>query len=255
LFKTLQLRWGFILSRFLILATLAISLGFNRYLFSLATEYHRQIRELRRDPYGLEIPMIEAPPLAAGQKRILFFGDSRAQDWPPPDGFQNFQFVNRAMGGQTSIQVLGRFEPHVVPLRPDLLILQVGINDLTSIPVFPQDKDRLIADCLANIQHVVDQAADMGTTVILTTIFPVAEPPLERRLFSWSDDISTSIVAVNERLRTMSSAEVLVLDAYAVLVGDQGLIRPEYAADTLHLNWEGYAALNRELSNLFKELE
>jgi lysophospholipase L1-like esterase len=41
---------------------------------------------------------------------------------------------------------------------------------------------------------------------------------------------------------------VVVLDAYALLVGDDGLTRPEYAADTLHVNASGYAVLNEALN-------
>lgn len=254
MFKRLRAQWWFILSRFIVLTALAVSLAYNAYLFVLTREYYRQIRELRRDPYGLGLPIMEASDLRPGQERVVFFGDSRIQDWPPPEGFRDFQFVNRGIGGQTSIQVLGRFAPQIAPLRPDIVILQVGINDLTSIAVFPQEKDRILADCLANIEQIVQGATDTGATVILTTIFPVSGPPLERRLFSWSDDVTPSIQLMNDSLRRMTGEQVVILDTYAVLVGDHGLMRPEYAADTLHLNAEGYAALNRELSKVLEKI-
>jgi lysophospholipase L1-like esterase len=47
---------------------------------------------------------------------------------------KGFSFVNRGINTQTSAQVLGRFDKHVVPLHPNIVIVQVGINDLKTIP-------------------------------------------------------------------------------------------------------------------------
>jgi len=65
---------------------------------------------------------------------VVFFGDSRAYDWPAPSGLEGLEFVNRGIGNQTTAQVLGRFEAHIAPLHPQVVVLQVGINDLKLIP-------------------------------------------------------------------------------------------------------------------------
>ena len=54
--------------------------------------------------------------------------------------------------------------------------------------------DSIITNCRKNIKRIVDESKDLGATVILTTIFPVGEAPIQRQPF-WSDDIR---LAVNE---------------------------------------------------------
>ncbi len=53
-------------------------------------------------------------------------------------------FVNRGIGNQTTAQVLGHFHAHVAPLHPQTIILQVGINDLKTIPLFPEQAETII---------------------------------------------------------------------------------------------------------------
>ena len=88
-------------------------------------------------------------------------------------------------------QLAGRFAAHIAPLRPDYILLQVGINDLKTIPIFPDRRPVIIANCLANIRAILQQSTDLGATVILTTNFPVSEASFERRLFFWSDDVGS----------------------------------------------------------------
>jgi lysophospholipase L1-like esterase len=79
----------------------------------------------------------------------------------------------------------------------------------------------------------------------VTTIFPIGDFPLERKMF-WSPAIATAIDEVNAYLRSLAAPDVIVFDAYAIL-SNNGQLRAEYAQDELHLNADGYAALNREL--------
>jgi lysophospholipase L1-like esterase len=62
---------------------------------------------------------------------VLFYSDSRAADWPPPD-LPDLLFVNRGVPGQTSTEALRRWTTYGAPLRPDIVVLQVGVNDLTT---------------------------------------------------------------------------------------------------------------------------
>ncbi len=244
---------GYALPAVTILLLLALigSLAVNRYLFMTAKEYYTQMNEVRLDPLGLSQYPPQTLEAVEGLQRVVFFGDSRAQNWPSPH-ISGYEFVNRGIGAQTSTQIAGRFEAHVVPLKPDILIVQMGINDLKTIPLFPDQRDNIIANCLTNIHKIIDEATAIGARVIVTTVFPVGEPSLERRLFAWSDEIAESVGEVNDSLRAIASDNVLVLDAFVLLVGETGLINPDYALDALHLNSQGYAKLNIALTELLK---
>jgi lysophospholipase L1-like esterase len=231
---------------------LAASLALNSYLFSQSTIYYRQLNETRLDPLNLNTYPPQAN-LEPGRPLALFYGDSRAASWPAPATNRAITFLNRGIGAQTSAQVALRFAAHVQPVRPDILILQVGVNDLKTIPLFPARKAEIIAACRDNIRRIVADANNLGATVILTTIFPVGRVPLERQVF-WSDEVAASIAAVNSDLRALGGDKVILFDAYTVLADGDGLLRAEYTLDTLHLNDRGYAALNQALAPLLNQL-
>ncbi|MEA3397944.1 MAG: hypothetical protein U9R05_10825 [Chloroflexota bacterium] len=85
--------------------------------------------------------------------------------------------------------------------------------------------------------------------MILSTVFPVGEAPLERRPF-WSDEVALAVNEVNDYLYTLASERVMVFDAFSVLADEGGELRREYRQDELHLNGAGYEVLNRELERM-----
>lgn len=238
----------------LLVAGLLLAIGLSLVIFSQARQYYLQLNATRLDPLGLTYYPSSPKEQPAGNRLVVvFLGDSRAASWPAPVDLPQFEFINRGIGAQTSAQVLHRFEAHIEPLKPDIVIIQVGINDLKTIPLFPQQKERIIADCQANIQEIVNRSVKTGATVILTTVFPVARVPLERRLF-WSPEVASAVVQVNNFLYTLESEDVIIFDTYSLLTAQNGVLHDKYAHDLLHLNPVGYEALNQELSPLLQSL-
>ncbi|MBP7692362.1 MAG: hypothetical protein KA764_10615 [Anaerolineales bacterium] len=202
----------------------------------------------RLDPLGLNTyPALEG---ASAAPVIVFFGDSRAADWPAP-ALAHGTVINRGIGAQTTAQVLGRFQAHVAPLKPQVVVIQAGINDLKTIPLFPEQKAAIIQACQDNLRQIVALALNTGARVVVTTIFPLGALPLERRLF-WSDDVAAAIAEVNAYLATLAGERVTVLDTGAVLVNSEGSVDPQYSRDFLHLNPAGYAALNQAIAGLIE---
>jgi len=218
-----------------LLVLLLASLALNYLLFARGRQYYLALNALRLDPADLSHYAAESKQQAEGrsnQATIVFFGDSRAANWPAPAGLDEFIFINRGIGGQTSTQVAQRVERHLTPLQPQIVILQTGINDLKTIPLFPAQKETIIANCKANIRQTTAQLQQMGATVIVTTIFPVGKVPLERRLF-WSDDVAAAVNDVNGFIRTLTGDRVIIFDAYLILADDKGMMRSEYSEDEL----------------------
>lgn len=135
-------RWGFIVSSALVF-TLAVSitLGAIFYFYLQMRLYYRDLNQTRLDPLGLSLypTSLTSKPLE-GLPLILFYGDSRAELWPVPVEVDEYQFINRSISGQTSAQISLRFDSHVRPLAPEILLLHVGINDLKTIGLFPTKK-------------------------------------------------------------------------------------------------------------------
>jgi len=184
--------------------------------------------------------------------RVVFYGDSRAGSWPGID-HDDYEFINRGIGGETSFQVLQRFDQHIRPLQPQIIICQVGINDLTTIPLCPDQKENVILKLQANIKEIVEKSIAQGSTMILTTIFPIGEVPVELKLF-WSDDVGFAINEVNEFISSLASENVVIFDTYSLLVGRNRVIKHEYSEDLLHLNEAGYELLNDEIGKIMMNL-
>lgn len=238
------------LSPWLLGLLLAGSLVTNLLLARWARDYYLALNRVNLDPVGLGYyANTELNAKSTERKRILFYGDSRAFAWPVPDAFAAYEVINRGVGGQTTAQILARFEQDVLQLEPDVVVIQAGINDLKTVGLFHEQRAEIIANCQSNIAAMVQRSQSMNAVVLLTTIFPTAQPSLVRRPF-WSDDIAVAVEEVNAYLRSLAGEQVMIFDSWAVLAGSNNTIQPQYGHDLLHLNDRGYAALNRQLESL-----
>src|SRR5262245_28041092 len=70
---------------------------------------------------------------AAGERRVVFFGDSITDNWSKA-GYGGFfpgrPYVNRGISGQTTSQMLVRFRPDVIALKPRAVVILAGTNDV-----------------------------------------------------------------------------------------------------------------------------
>lgn len=232
---------------------LVASLVANGVLYRQARASYRELNDVRLDPYGLKHVFYDPPRTTQSDVPVLvFFGDSRAEQWRAPMEAR-FRFLNRGIGGQSSEQVRGRFDLHVKPLKPRVLVVQAGINDLKSVALFPERRDAIVASCKANLRDIVARATGEGSIVIITTIFPTG-PVSPARRTQWSPEIDRAVEEVNADVRMLASDKVRVLDAYSIL-GTNGHVPGELAVDTLHVNDKAYAKLNAELAKVLEGMD
>lgn len=239
-----------------VLVALLCSLAVNVSLLRKSRSYARLFHAARLDPLALNLYPTETQqvdPMNTQQTRVVLFGDSRAVQWRAPASNHQFLFINRGADGQTSSQALIRFDYHIPPVKPDVLVIQVGVNDLSAIPLFPSQQEEIIAECKENIAKIVTKARALGATVVLTTIFPPGPLPFELRTFS-SVDVAAAVADVNTFIGSLAGEGVVIFDAAALLADEQGLIREEYSLDFLHINAAGYAVLNEHLMRLLATL-
>lgn len=229
---------------------LAASIAANLWLYQRADGYYRELNALRLDPIGAEVFTHDGA--APDDFTVVLLGDSRIADWPAPE-LPGARVINRGIGAQTSAQVLARYPLHVAPLQPDVVVVQVGVNDLKAIPIFPEQAAAIAARCGANLRAIVAAARAQGATVVLSTVFPPGELPAIRRAY-WSPAADAAIRALNDDIRAQADDGVVIFDAAALLAGDGAAVRPAYQRDFLHLTPEGYAALNQALAPLLAGL-
>ncbi|GBO51811.1 hypothetical protein APA_2682 [Pseudanabaena sp. lw0831] len=223
-------------------------LGLNFWLLDNRSQQHVITESLGLDPYELKTyptnPNLSNRDLS--KPLVVFFGDSRAVAWPAIANIP-FEFINRGINGQTTDQVLGRLSTHVASLSPQIVVVQVGVNDLRDFAAFPNESRNVINNCKQNIQKIVDRLTqELKATVILTTIFPTSELSQSLRA-NWSEEADRAIIEINQFIKSLKSDRVIILDAATLLADERGKVRPIYSRDILHLNSQGYTMLNDEL--------
>jgi acyl-CoA thioesterase I len=176
------------------------------------------------------------PPVAAGEKRVVFYGDSITDAWAQhPDWFfPGKPYVGRGISGQTTPQMLVRFQQDVVHLKPAAVVILAGTNDIAGNtgPSTPE----MIED---NFESMVEIAKTNNIKVVLASILPADH-------YSWKPGVEPAeqIRAMNQRLKALAAREGLVyLDYYTTMVNEHGGLDPELAKDGVHPTEKGYAIM------------
>jgi hypothetical protein len=76
----------------------------------------------------------QLPPPAPGEDRVVFMGDSITQGWRLDTSFPNKPYINRGISGQTSPQMVLRFRQDVIDLKPKVVVILAGTNDVPATP-------------------------------------------------------------------------------------------------------------------------
>lgn len=208
----------------LVLAVLTGSIALNFFLGRTSLRYYWLLNQTTLDPFGL-LKVSSDPINPTARQRIVMLGDSRASAWPQPPGMDSAEFINRGISGQTTVQVLGRFQQHVADLESDVVLIQAGINNLKTIPLFPDRKAEIIEQCEANIQELTSRSLDTGAKVVVTTIIPAGRVPLLRIPF-WPNEVDQALESCNASIITLASDRVMVFDTSAIVTAGNGRVRP-----------------------------
>jgi lysophospholipase L1-like esterase len=174
--------------------------------------------------------------LPSERRRVAFIGDSITQGWRDfhPAFFADNGLLGRGIGGQVTAQVLARFWPDVVALKPAAVHILAGVNDIAQ-NAGPYDP----AATQANLKAMTVLAQASGIAVILATVTPVAE-------FPWKPGLgpTAKVATLNAWLRAYATERGAVLADYTRALDDgAGGMKPGLAYDGVHPTREGYAAM------------
>lgn len=179
-----------------------------------------------------------APP-AKGESRVVFMGDSITDGWKLNEYFPGLPYVNRGISGQTTPQMLLRFRPDVIDLKPKAVVILAGTNDISSYPG-PTN----ITTIESNLTSMVDLAHANGINVVLATVMPVSD---YNKNAAGVPTIRTvqrppaQIAELNAWIKKFCAERGLVfLDYFTVMADDKGLLKADIAGDGLHPNAKGY---------------
>ena len=168
-------------------------------------------------------------------RRVVFIGDSITEGWANQRFIaDNPHFVGRGISSQTAPQMLVRFRFDVVALKPAVVHIMAGTNDVARNSG-PETDDEI----LGYIVSMVDLAHAKGIKVIIASIPPTVDFPWRRGLGP-----APTITALNVRLKAYAASHrCIYADYWSVLADARGGMKPQYSGDGVHPNAAGYEAM------------
>lgn len=174
--------------------------------------------------------------LAGPAPKAVFMGDSITEFWSigDPDLFSE-GVINRGISGQTSSQMLVRFWQDVISLKPEMVHIMTGTNDLAENTGFVSDDAYK-----GNIKAMVTLAKSHGIGVVLASIPPAGS-------FGWRPELQPPerIAVLNQWLEDYAKETgATFADYHSLLTEDGRSMSESFTHDGVHPHRSGYARMH-----------
>ncbi len=177
-------------------------------------------------------------PPAAGEDRVVFLGDSITDGWGRAQGstfFPGKPYINRGISGQVTPQMLLRFYPDVIALKPKAVVILAGTNDIGgNVGPMPLEAIELYLMAMADWAHAGK------IKVVLSSLLPVCDYHRPQTRTRPPD----KILALNRWMKEFAARDHDVyLDYFSAMVDDRGFFKADLTYDGLHPNGAGYEVM------------
>jgi lysophospholipase L1-like esterase len=180
--------------------------------------------------YGSDNSEVKKP--AANEDRVVFLGDDITELWGKGNAafFPGKPFLNRGIAGQTSAQMLVRFRQDVIGLKPKVVVISAGTNDLLVAT------EGVMSE---NFMSMVELAKFNGIKVVLASVTPVCDCVMNQT----KRRPQGKIIGLNGWIKDYAASSGSVyLDYYSALADGRNL-KKELTSDGLLLNDAGYSIM------------
>ncbi|MGO9326150.1 MAG: GDSL-type esterase/lipase family protein [Terracidiphilus sp.] len=179
-----------------------------------------------------ENAMLAAP--KPGEDRVVFMGDSITQGWKLDESFPGKPYINRGIGGQTTPQMVVRFRQDVIDLKPKVVVILAGINDIAG-----NTGPMTLEQTEGNIASMAELATANGIRVVLCSVLPAFD-------FPWAPGLTPGpkVVEVNTWMKQYAAEKGAVyVDYYSAMKDERGGLPPTLSKDGVHPLPAGYAIM------------
>jgi lysophospholipase L1-like esterase len=186
--------------------------------------------------YREENAALQSP--SPSEERVVFMGDSITDAWGRSRGkfFPGKPYINRGISGQTTPQMLIRFRPDVINLKPKVVVILAGTNDIAG-----NTGPESLTDIEANFASMVELAEASHIRIVVSSVMPVCDyikPQTARRP-------PDQIIALNQWLEEYSTKNNLIyLDYYSAMIDDHKMLKQDLTYDGLHPSDAGYEVMS-----------
>ncbi len=173
------------------------------------------------------------PPPAPGEKRVVFMGNSITEGWKYADSafFAGRPYFDRGISGQTTPQMLVRFREDVISLKPKVVVILAGINDIAE-----NTGPIKLENTFGNIQSMAELARQAHIKVVISSVLPANH-------FPWRPSIipTGKVIQLNKMLKDYADANGIVyLDYYSAMVDSEKGLPAKLSHDGVHPTPDGY---------------
>ena len=171
---------------------------------------------------------------------VVLMGDSITEFWKTnsPDFFANYPLIDRGISGQTTSQMVVRFEQDVIALKPKTVVILAGINDIAE-----NTGPITLEAVFDNIEIMVNKAKAHKIKPILCSVLPANK-------FWWNSKIypADKVIALNKMIKAYAlKNKITYVDYYSVMVDTDKGLQFQYGEDGVHPNSTGYKIMERLL--------
>lgn len=183
---------------------------------------------------------------APGEKRVVFMGNSITDGWSNarPGFFAGKPYINRGISGQTTPQMLVRFRADVINLKPAVVVILAGTNDIAEN--MGPSKLEWIEN---NILSMVELAKANGIKVVLCSVLPAFDYP-------WKPGLQPAgkIVALNKMLKADAEKYGLIwVDYFSPMADERNGLKVSLSGDGVHPNEAGYSVMESLVEEAIKK--
>ena len=182
------------------------------------------------------------PPPAKGEERVVFMGDSITDVWKLESAFPGRPYINRGISGQTTSQMLIRFRPDVIALKPKVVVILAGTNDIAG------NTGPITLEAIEdNIASMAELAKANKVRVVLASVLPVSDYNRNAQGAAIVRTLARppeKILELNRWLKSYAASNKhTYLDYFSATVDEKGFLKADLANDGLHPNDKGYAVM------------
>ena len=171
--------------------------------------------------------------------KAVFMGDSITENWNKtssghPEFFTSNSYKAKGISGQTTYQMLARFDTDVVALAPKCVVICGGTNDIAGNQGVVTDQS-----IIDNIAAMASKAEMAGIKVVLCSILPCNK-------YYWKPDMRPAerIKTVNVLIKALADEKgYSYVDYHTPMQAEDGSLPEIYTSDGCHPNKAGYAVM------------
>ncbi len=169
----------------------------------------------------------------SAKPRVVFMGNSITDGWINADSsfFAGKNYIDRGISGQTTPQMLIRFRPDVINLKPAAVVILAGINDIAG-----NTGIMTLEESFGNIVSMAQLARASNIKVVISSVLPAYD-------FPWRPGMQPAekVIKLNTMLKQYADKNNIVyLDYFTAMKDERNGLPANLSKDGVHPTLAGY---------------